>query len=212
MLKLNKGTIGIFGGSFDPVHKGHFHLSNVAIKALKLTQIWWLVSSQNPLKKNIPEKTIMHRLKEIKKKNKNYKVIPMALESHLKTKYSYETIQETTEERARVYRKDFQNIVKEYIKENGLTSSLSDDRLVEKAQKKLFDSIINFDEQDVKHKEELFRLKLLVFESDVAENANRDQKVKIRKASSPLEVLATYYDIIKPKPKRKTRSKKKSEK
>ena len=126
--------------------------------------------------------------------------------------YSYETIQETTEERARVYRKEFQNIVKEYIKENGLTSSLSDDRLVEKAQKKLFDSIINFDEQDVTHKERLFRLKLRIFESEVAENANRNQKVKIRKASSPLEVLATYYDIIKPKPKRKTSSKKKSEK
>ena len=125
---------------------------------------------------------------------------------------SYETIQETTEERARVYRKDFRNIVKEYIKENGLTSSLSDDRLVEKAQKKLFDSIIDFDEQDVTHKERLFRLKLRIFESEVAENANRNQKVKIRKASSPLEVLATYYDIIKPKPKRKTRSKKKSEK
>ena len=123
---------------------------------------------------------------------------------------SYETIQETTEERARVYRKDFQNIVKEYIKENGLTSSLSDDRLVEKAQKKLFDSIIDFDEQDVTHKERLFRLKLRIFESEVAENANRNQKVKIRKASSPLEVLATYYDIIKPK--RKTRPKKKSEK
>ncbi len=125
---------------------------------------------------------------------------------------SYETIQETTEERARVYRKDFRNIVKEYIKENGLTSSLSDDRLVEKAQKKLFDSIIDFDEQDVTHKERLFRLKLRIFESEVAENANRNQKVKIRKASSPLEVLATYYDIIKPKPKRKTSSKKKSEK
>ena len=123
---------------------------------------------------------------------------------------SYETIQETTEERARVYRKDFRNIVKEYIKENGLTSSLSDDRLVEKAQKKLFDSIIDFDEQDVTHKERLFRLKLRIFESEVAENANRNQKVKIRKASSPPEVLATYYDIIKPK--RKTRPKKKSEK
>ena len=121
---------------------------------------------------------------------------------------SYETIQETTQERARVYRKDFQNIVKEYIKENGLTSSLSDDRLVEKAQKKLFDSIINFDEQDVTHKEELFKLKLRLFESEASENANRNQKIKIRKASSPLEVLATYYDIIKPKPKRKTRSKK----
>ena len=121
---------------------------------------------------------------------------------------SYETIQETTQERARVYRKDFQNIVKEYIKENGLTSSLSDDRLVEKAQKKLFDSIINFDEQDVTHKEELFKLKLRLFESEASENANRNQKIKIRKASSPLEVLATYYDIIKPKPKRKTSSKK----
>ena len=67
----------------------------------------------------------------------------------------------TTEERQKIYRKDFQNIVGEYIKENGLTSSLSDDRLVEKAQKKLLmNSIINFDEQDVKHKEELFRLKL----------------------------------------------------
>ena len=125
---------------------------------------------------------------------------------------SYETIQETTQERARVYRKDFQNIVKEYIKENGLTSSLSDDRLVEKAQKKLFDSIINFDEQDVTHKEELFKLKLRLFESEASQNANRNQKIKIRKASSPLEVLATYYDIIKPKPKRKTRSKKNMQK
>ena len=125
---------------------------------------------------------------------------------------SYETIQETTQERARVYRKDFQNIVKEYIKENGLTSSLSDDRLVEKAQKKLFDSIIDFDEQDVTHNEELFKLKLRLFESEASQNANRNQKIKIRKASSPLEVLATYYDIIKPKPKRKTRSKKNMQK
>jgi nicotinate-nucleotide adenylyltransferase len=74
------------------VHKGHFHLSNIAIKILKLSQIWWLVSSQNPLKNNVPQKTIMHRLQEIKKKNKNYKVKPIALELYLKTEYSYETL------------------------------------------------------------------------------------------------------------------------
>ncbi|MDC3024174.1 nicotinate (nicotinamide) nucleotide adenylyltransferase [Alphaproteobacteria bacterium] len=84
--------MGLFGGSFDPVHQGHFHLSNIAIKTLKLKQIWWLVSSQNPLKKKYQEHTVMKRLKEIKEKNKNYKVIPMALEYHLKTKYSYDTI------------------------------------------------------------------------------------------------------------------------
>ena len=74
------------------MHKGHFHLSNIAIKILKLSQIWWLVSSQNPLKNNVPQKTIMHRLQEIKKKNKNYKVKPIALELYLKTEYSYETL------------------------------------------------------------------------------------------------------------------------
>ena len=55
-------------------------------------------------------------------------------------------------------------------------------------------------------------MKLRLFESEASENANRNQKIKIRKASSPLEVLATYYDIIKPKPKRKTRSKKNMQK
>ena len=38
------------------------------------------------------------------------------------------------------------------------------------------------------------------------------QKAKIRKAESPMEIIYHYYDIIKPKPKRRTRSKKKSEK
>ncbi len=82
----------MFGGSFDPVHQGHFHLSKLAIKTLQLSQIWWLVSNQNPLKKKNQEKTVMSRLKNIKDKNKNYKVIPMALELHLNTKYSYDTI------------------------------------------------------------------------------------------------------------------------
>ncbi len=40
----------------------------------------------------MPEKTIITRLKEIKEKNKNYKVIPMALELYLKTEYSYEML------------------------------------------------------------------------------------------------------------------------
>ena len=81
----------MFGGSFDPVHKGHFHLSNLAIKTLQLKQIWWLVSTQNPLKEPRQEDSI-RRLKEIKDRNKNYKVIPMALELQLNTKYSYYTI------------------------------------------------------------------------------------------------------------------------
>ena len=42
--------IGLFGGSFNPAHEGHLHLSDLARRALRLDEIWWLVSPQNPLK------------------------------------------------------------------------------------------------------------------------------------------------------------------
>lgn len=43
-------TIGLFGGSFDPVHRGHLHVANSALKTLGLDRVWWIVSPQNPLK------------------------------------------------------------------------------------------------------------------------------------------------------------------
>ena len=44
-------SIGILGGSFNPPHKGHIHISEVARRKLRLDQIWWVVSKQNPLEK-----------------------------------------------------------------------------------------------------------------------------------------------------------------
>ena len=40
----------MLGGSFNPAHRGHRHISLLALKLLKLDEIWWLVSPQNPLK------------------------------------------------------------------------------------------------------------------------------------------------------------------
>ena len=48
-----KRCIGILGGTFDPAHKGHKRISNMALNILKLDEIWWLVSLSNPLKKKI---------------------------------------------------------------------------------------------------------------------------------------------------------------
>jgi nicotinate-nucleotide adenylyltransferase len=42
--------IGLLGGSFDPAHPGHFYVSEIARKMLKLAYVWWLVSPGNPLK------------------------------------------------------------------------------------------------------------------------------------------------------------------
>jgi nicotinate-nucleotide adenylyltransferase len=43
--------IGLLGGSFNPAHEGHLHISLEALKRLKLDEVWWLVSPQNPLKR-----------------------------------------------------------------------------------------------------------------------------------------------------------------
>lgn len=45
-----RGRIGLLGGSFNPAHEGHLHISLSAMKRLKLNEIWWLASPQNPLK------------------------------------------------------------------------------------------------------------------------------------------------------------------
>lgn len=43
--------IGLLGGSFNPAHEGHLHISREALKRLKLDEVWWLVSPANPLKR-----------------------------------------------------------------------------------------------------------------------------------------------------------------
>jgi nicotinate-nucleotide adenylyltransferase len=40
----------LLGGSFNPAHDGHLHISREALKRLGLDEVWWLVAPQNPLK------------------------------------------------------------------------------------------------------------------------------------------------------------------
>ncbi len=47
-------SVGLFGGSFDPPHAGHVHVTRAALKRFDLDRIWWLVSPSNPLKKRGP--------------------------------------------------------------------------------------------------------------------------------------------------------------
>ena len=77
MLKINKQTIGIFGGSFDPPHKGHLEISETTLKKLKLKKIYWVVAKKNPFKKK-PFFSIKDRLSKSKKlviNNKKIKVL-----------------------------------------------------------------------------------------------------------------------------------------
>lgn len=49
-VSYRRQRIGLLGGSFNPAHAGHLHLSLMALKLLKLDEVWWLLSPQNPLK------------------------------------------------------------------------------------------------------------------------------------------------------------------
>ncbi len=42
--------VGVLGGSFNPAHRGHVLISELALRRLKLDAVWWLISPKNPLK------------------------------------------------------------------------------------------------------------------------------------------------------------------
>ena len=43
--------IGIYSGSFNPIHHGHVMLANYLVEFSDLDELWFVVSPQNPLKK-----------------------------------------------------------------------------------------------------------------------------------------------------------------
>ncbi|MCR8547845.1 nicotinate-nucleotide adenylyltransferase [Salipiger sp. P9] len=54
-LRLVPGqTVGLLGGSFDPPHAGHVHITLEALRRFRLDRVVWLVSPGNPLKAHGP--------------------------------------------------------------------------------------------------------------------------------------------------------------
>ena len=84
-------NIGLLGGSFDPPHKGHLYISLEAKKILKLDEIWWLVTPQNPLKINQPA-SYKDRVRNCKLIAKNHPIKIKEIEKKINSRYSYETI------------------------------------------------------------------------------------------------------------------------
>lgn len=80
-----RGRIGLLGGSFNPAHDGHVHLTREALKRLSLDQVWWLVSPQNPLKSGREMAALDQRLTQARSKTADPRIRVTDVERRLGT-------------------------------------------------------------------------------------------------------------------------------
>lgn len=71
-------NIGVFSGSFDPVHIGHLILASYIVEFTDIDEVWFLVSPHNPLKKE----------KDLLDETNRFSMVEMALEEYPKLRVS----------------------------------------------------------------------------------------------------------------------------
>jgi nicotinate-nucleotide adenylyltransferase len=80
------------GGSFNPAHTGHLHISREALKRLDLDAVWWLVSPQNPLKPKRGMASFAQRIKAARAVARDPRIKVVDLEARLGTRFTIDTL------------------------------------------------------------------------------------------------------------------------
>ena len=66
--------VGLFGGSFNPIHNAHIALASTICEQARLDEVWFMVSPQNPMK----------QAQDLLDENERYEMVKQALESQAK--------------------------------------------------------------------------------------------------------------------------------
>lgn len=91
--------VGLFFGSFNPIHMGHMIIANIMAETTDLDKVWFVVTPQNPLK---PSKGLLHDFDRYDMVRaaayENYKFEVSDVEFHLpKPNYTINTLVHLTE-------------------------------------------------------------------------------------------------------------------
>jgi nicotinate-nucleotide adenylyltransferase len=84
-------AVGLLGGSFDPPHAGHVHITREAMKRFGLDRVWWLVSPGNPLKVRGPAPLDL-RIAAARRVLADPRVVVTGLEAQLGTRATVDTL------------------------------------------------------------------------------------------------------------------------
>ena len=90
-MMLQGTKIGLLGGSFNPPHAGHVHITHQALQTFGLHKVWWLLSPGNPLKLKRPVSADI-RLNECRSIIKNPKVSVSDIEYRFNTHFTVQTL------------------------------------------------------------------------------------------------------------------------
>jgi len=86
------GRIGLLGGSFNPAHDGHLHISKLALQRLRLDELWWVVSPLNPLKSAGAVAPLAERLEGARRVARHPLIRVTDIEARLGTRYTVDTL------------------------------------------------------------------------------------------------------------------------
>jgi nicotinate-nucleotide adenylyltransferase len=84
--------VGLLGGSFNPAHEGHRHVAALAMRRLRLHQVWLLVSPGNPLKPTAGMAPFTDRLAGAGRIADGRRVVASGIEATLRTRYTVDTM------------------------------------------------------------------------------------------------------------------------
>ena len=84
--------VGLLGGSFNPAHDGHRLVAKLALRQLRLDQVWLLVSPGNPLKSVDGMAPLAWRLAAAARIGDGRRVVATGVEAALGTRYTDDTL------------------------------------------------------------------------------------------------------------------------
>ena len=84
--------VGLLGGSFNPAHAGHRHISLEALARLELDRVWWIVSPGNPLKNHADLAALGTRLERAAGVARHPRIDVTGFEAQLGTAFTAESL------------------------------------------------------------------------------------------------------------------------